>query len=187
MKGGEDRLDDKKITELLIQKDEKGIDELLKKYEPLMKYIISPILKNPQDKEDCICEVTMRVWEKAAYFDVRKGSLTAWLTAITRNTALNFTRSRAEHTSLEDVKETVASNEPTPEEAMMEKERQAQLQKAINALPNKEKTLFYRKYYYLQPISQIASEMGMTERAIEGKLYRLKKKLRKMLGGEKNE
>ena len=38
--------------------------------------------------------------------------------------------------------------------------------------------------YYLQSTAQIASELGMTERAVEGKLYRLKKKLRKMLGGE---
>ena len=35
--------------------------------------------------------------------------------------------------------------------------------------------LFYRKYYYLQPTAQIAAELGMTERAVEGRLYRLKK------------
>ena len=32
--------------------------------------------------------------------------------------------------------------------------------------------------------AQIAAELGLTERAVEGKLYRLKKQLRKMLGGE---
>ena len=47
-----------------------------------------------------------------------------------------------------------------------------------------EQALFYRKYYYLQPTSQIASELGTTERAVEGRLYRLKKRLRGMLGGE---
>ena len=36
----------------------------------------------------------------------------------------------------------------------------------------------------MQPTAQIAAELGMTERAVEGKLYRLKKQLRKMLGGE---
>lgn len=43
---------------------------------------------------------------------------------------------------------------------------------------------FYRKYYYLQSTAQIARELGMTERAVEGKLYRLKKKLRNLLGGD---
>ena len=47
--------------------------------------------------------------------------------------------------------------------------------------------LFYRKYYYLQPTKQIAAELGMTERAVEGRLYRLRKKLQKELGGEMNE
>ena len=43
------------------------------------------------------------------------------------------------------------------------------------------------KLSYLQSTAQIASELGMTERAVEGKLYRLKKQLRKMLGGEVHE
>ena len=45
-------------------------------------------------------------------------------------------------------------------------------------------SMFYRKYYYLQSTAQIASELGMTVRAVEGRLYRLKKQLRRMLGGE---
>ena len=32
--------------------------------------------------------------------------------------------------------------------------------------------------------AQTAAELGLTERAVEGKLYRLKKRLRKSLGGE---
>lgn len=55
---------------------------------------------------------------------------------------------------------------------------------ALAQLSTAEQALFYRKYYYLQPTSQIASELGTTERAVEGRLYRLKKRLRGMLGGE---
>ena len=54
----------------------------------------------------------------------------------------------------------------------------------LERLPYRDRILFYRKYYYMQPTAQIAAELGMTERAVEGKLYRLKKQLRKMLGGE---
>ena len=47
-----------------------------------------------------------------------------------------------------------------------------------------ERLLFYRKYYYLQSTAQIALELGLTERAVEGRLYRLKRQLRKLPGGD---
>ena len=46
-----------------------------------------------------------------------------------------------------------------------------------------ERDLFYRKYYYCQSTAQMAAELGLTERAVEGRLYRLQG-LRQKLGGE---
>ncbi|MBR6567822.1 MAG: sigma-70 family RNA polymerase sigma factor [Clostridia bacterium] len=60
------------------------------------------------------------------------------------------------------------------------------MQNALNKLSRKERELFYRKYYYLQSTAQIARELSATERAVEGKLYRIKRKLRRELGGEAN-
>ena len=67
---------------------------------------------------------------------------------------------------------------------MLQAEREDALNQALQKLSPREWTLFYRKYYYLQSTVQIAAELGMTERAVEGRLYRLKKKLQKLLGGE---
>ena len=52
------------------------------------------------------------------------------------------------------------------------------------ALGQGDRLLFYRKYYYRQPTAQIAAELGLTERAVEGRLYRIRKNLREKLGGE---
>ena len=174
---------EQEIIELLVQRDERGMDELLRHYGPLMRYIIAPILKNPQDREDCLSEAAMRVWERAGQFDRERGSWNAWLTAVTRNAALNRARSISRYGG-EEIAEDTPSPEPTPEEAMIRRERRAAVEQAFRRLSSEEKILFYRKYYYLQPTAQIASELGMTERAVEGKLYRLKKRLRGMLGGE---
>ena len=67
---------------------------------------------------------------------------------------------------------------------MLQREQQEAVRDALERLPYRDRILFYRKYYSMQPTAQIAAELGMTERAVEGKLYRLKKQLRKMLGGE---
>lgn len=168
---------------LLLEKNEQGMDALLLHYGPLMRYIIAPILQNPQDREDCLSEVSMRVWEKIGQFDGEKGSFRAWLTAITRNTALNHAR-KDSGSSTEELSESTPSPELSPEEALLKKERQEALKTALSRLSYKDRLLFYRKYYYRQSTAQIAAELGMTERAVEGKLYRVKKQLRKSLGGE---
>jgi RNA polymerase sigma factor (sigma-70 family) len=171
------------VERLLLEKNEQGMDALLLHYGPLMRYIIAPILQNPQDREDCLSEVSMRVWEKIGQFDGEKGSFHAWLTAITRNTALNHAR-KASGSSAEELSESTPSPEPSPEETLLKKERQEALKTALSRLSYKDRLLFYRKYYYRQSTAQIAAELGMTERAVEGKLYRVKKQLRKSLGGE---
>lgn len=175
---------EQEIVDLLLQKDEKGMAQLLLHYGPLMRYVIAPILPNAQDLEDCLSETAMRIWEKAGTFDPQKGSWNAWLTAATRNYALNWKRRLAAHDSAGEIPPDMPSPEPTPEEQLLRKERQEAVNRALQRLAAGDRTLFYRKYYYMQPIAQIASEMGTTERAVEGKLYRIKRQLRKLLGGE---
>lgn len=174
------------IIKMLLKRDEKGLESLLIYYGPLIKYIIAPILPNDQDREECLSEVTMRVWENIWQFDIQKGSFKAWLTSIARYAAINRTRNIPDHTSVDELSENTPSFELTPEEAVIRQDRKNAVVRALQRISPEERILFYRKYYYLQPTSQIASELGMTERAVEGKLYRLKKRLRKILGGESN-
>ena len=169
---------------LLQQHDERGMDALLLHCGPLMRYIIAPILPDPQDREECLSEVSMRVWSRIAQFDPARGSWNAWLTAITRNMARNFQRSAQHHSSVQSIPEGTPAPGASPEEAILQAERSAAVHNALGRLSPGDRALFYRKYYYLQSTAQIASELGMTARAVEGRLYRLKKQLRRMLGGE---
>ena len=75
---------------------------------------------------------------------------------------------------------------PALEEAVIAAEEIDELRRAIAALPPGERALIYRKYYYRQPTAQIASELGLSPRAVEGRLYRIKKRLGAALGGERN-
>ena len=175
---------EREIIELLMSRDERGIEQLMLHYGPLMRYIIAPILSDARDREDCLNDVALRVWDKIDSFDDLRGSFSVWLTAVTRNAALNRARGVPAAESTEDIPKETPSPEPTPEEAVLIAERKAALGRAIDGLTSRDKTIFYRKYYYLQSTSQIAAELGMTERAVEGRLYRIRKRLRSKLGGE---
>lgn len=84
----------------------------------------------------------------------------------------------------EALSEDPPSPELTPEEVLLRQERQTALQAALGQLSAGEWLLFYRKYYYLPSTAQIALELGLAERAVEGRLYRLKRQLRKLPGGD---
>lgn len=74
---------------------------------------------------------------------------------------------------------------PEPEciDLLRRRERQEALRWAMKELRPLERQIFYRKYYYRQSTAQIAAELSLTERAVEGKLYRARQRLRKALGG----
>ena len=175
------------IIDRLRSQNEQGMNELLIHYGPLMRYVIAPILPNAQDREDCLSEAAMQVWRKIGQFDAGRGGWVAWLTTVTRNHALNYKRSASVHRSIGDIPPDTPSPEPTPEERAIRAERLAALTRALQQLGFKDKSLFYRKYYYRQSTAQIAAETGMTVRAVEGKLYRIKKQLRNALGGDGHE
>ncbi len=178
---------EKQIIELMLNRDEKGLQELLIHYGPLMKYIIAPILPIEEDREDCLSEVSMRVWESIGCFDNKKGTFNGWLTTVTRNYALNFKRNNQKYLNKEELDVNISSDDDCLDEVILNKDLTNVINRAVNTLSKKEQILFYRKYYYLQSTAQIAAEMSMTERAVEGKLYRIKKKLREIIGGELNE
>lgn len=77
-----------------------------------------------------------------------------------------------------------ASPAPGPEEVLLQKERLETLSRLLSAMSAGDRALFYRKYYYLQSTEQMAAELGTTARAVEGRLYRIRKKLQKQMGGE---
>lgn len=172
------------IIAWLRQGDPRGMDALLLHYGPLMRYVIAPILPDPRDREDCLSEAAMKVWEKIGTFSPQRGAWKSWLTALTRNTALNHARRARRAGQAEALSPDLPSPAPTPEEALLRRERQEEVRAALQALPARDRALLYRKYYYRQPTAQIAAELGLTERGVEGRLYRLKRRLRHVLGGE---
>lgn len=174
---------EREMIDSIISHDEKGLSQLLNHYGPLIRYIITPILQNTQDQDECISEILMKVWEYISVFDHKKASFRTWLTAISRNTALNYLRKNAKHDNHDEIQENITSIKDNPEEIILKKEMQKELHHFLQKMSRQEMTLFYRKYYYMQSTAQIAREMGMTSRAVEGKLYRIKQKLRRQMGG----
>lgn len=172
------------LIKSLKQKDPTALDEFLRIYKPFLVYIISPILTNSEDIDECIQDVLMKVWNNIATYREDYGNWRGWLTAIARNTAINKLRGTKQAEYFDDLSSEPVAKEPSPEDSVIMLERTLSLQKALRELSDSNKLLFFRKYYYMQSTEQIARETGLSVRAVEGRLYRIKQQLRKTLGGE---
>ena len=166
----------------LMGRSDGSLEQLKLHYGPLIRYVISPILHDERDREEVFNDILIKVWDRIDQYDPQSGSWTNWLSTIARNAAIDRTRKNPPVSA--ELAETIPAPNSNPEQELLRKERQRELYAALNSLDTSDKALFYRKYYYRQSTAQIATECGTTERAIEGRLYRIKRKLRRILGGD---
>ena len=85
-------MDDRQLMASIAGGDEGALQALLRRFTPLFLYILRPILPDERDREECLADISLRIWQGAGSFDGAKGSLNGWLTALTRNAALNRAR-----------------------------------------------------------------------------------------------
>jgi RNA polymerase sigma-70 factor (ECF subfamily) len=129
--------------------------------------------------------VYLKIWTHGAKYDYEKASFKTYLKAITRNTALNYLRKMKRLEELEgmDESDTLQSeyidySQNLEQKVIYQEEVQA-LNKILLAMRKKDRELVLRRFYYLQSTKQIAEAMNMSENAVDSKLSRLRKKIRK--------
>jgi len=177
---------DDDIVALLRERDQKSIELIAERYERLLRYIAVTILRDRETEvEECINDVYLKVWTHGVEFDLEKASLRTWLKAITRNTALNYLRKASRREEFEETGEEdplrpgSMDDSNNPERRMIFQEEVQALERVLNDLKKKDRELVLRRFYYLQSTRQIAEAMQMSENAVDSRLSRLKKKIRK--------
>ncbi|MBQ9120593.1 MAG: sigma-70 family RNA polymerase sigma factor [Lachnospiraceae bacterium] len=178
-------MSDGEIIELIKNGDESGLHILVEKYEKLLVYLITGVLgERSRDVEECVNDTWLKFWKHAAEYDLERASIVTYLKVIARNTALNRLRDVKRHEDrrmqgdISEVAETCEDARQNIESDILRKEHMARLNTVIGAMPEKERELMIRKYYYLQSSKVIAKAMGMTVNAVDSKLSRLRGKMR---------
>ena len=176
-------MEDVQLVHALQTRQDGAMEQFQTAYTPLLRYIIAPILPDARDREECLSDVLLRVWDSIGTFDPGKAALTTWLTHLTRSAALNRRRGNERRREGGTLDETMPDSADGPEQSLLKAEAARTLWAAVERLGRRDRELFLRKYYYYQPTAQIAAESGLTVRAVEGKLYRICKHLQSELGG----
>lgn len=180
-------MDDGKIVELYHARDESAIRESDQKYGRYCLSVAYGILGNHEDAQECVSDTYLRAWN--AMPPHRPENLRTFLGKITRNLSLD----RLDHLSAEKrgagespaVLEEIAQCIPA---ANADETDGAILKEAIDrflaSLPTGTRKIFVRRYWYMDPVKEIAARYGVSESKVKVTLFRTRNRLRKHLEKE---
>lgn len=176
---------DEEILTLICKKNELGLSMMAEKYEKLLIYIAAGILGNHvRDIEECVNDTYLKFWRNAENYDIKQASLSTYLKVIVRNTAINKLRDLKRHEDklysddVSDIANAVTDHNQNIENQMVRKENVKKLNGIIASLPERDRELVIRKYFYLQSSKIIAKAMNMTVTAVDSRLSRLRTKVK---------
>ncbi len=167
----------------LRQQDEKVIQEVILKYSKLLWPIVQAVLHNVgsiQDAEECVADVFIQLWQQPEGYDPGRGSLKTWLCLVARSKAIDRYRSLSRNATL-PLDSAMMLGRMGLQEALLQQESRRELRTAVNSLPDGDKDILIRRYYYEQKPRQIALALGLSVKQVDNSLYRSKQKLKTIL------
>lgn len=88
------QLSEDKLITLLKNKDEKAFNYLYDNYSGAIYGLILKIVKESDYADEVIQDVFVKIWKKIDQYDASKGRLYTWMINISRNTALDYVKSK---------------------------------------------------------------------------------------------
>jgi RNA polymerase sigma-70 factor, ECF subfamily len=95
--GATEGLADADLAAALVAGSNEALAELYDRYASLAYGVALRVLGDPARAEDVVQEAFMKIWNNAASFDAKRGSLRAWLLTAVRNRSIDYLRGRAAH------------------------------------------------------------------------------------------
>ncbi len=178
-------MEDREIVELFFSRSEVALRETERKYGRYCRAIAGRILGSDSEAEECVNDALMGAWSSIPPH--RPEDLAGFIGKITRQLAIKRWRrknaaKRGGETALalEELSECVSSGDG-PEESAEAGELREALDRFIATLPEREKRVFLCRYWYLDPIADIARRFGYGESKVKSMLARTRGKLRSFL------
>lgn len=164
--------------------DSSGLEALMDAYTSYVSVIVWNILRgalSSEDAEEVVSDVFLAAWNQAA--DLKPGHVKGWLGAVARNKAKKKLRDCQHALSLEeDVMDIPAPDNPS--EAVEQSEERRRVREAVDSLPERDREIFLRYYYYAQTVQEISDATGVNAATVKTVLRRGRVKLKEALTKE---
>ena len=182
-------MDDRKIVELFLERDESAIQHTSKKYGRRLRSLSQGIVQDLQTAEECENDTYVETWNSIPPNEP-SNYLYAFLARIIRHISLNCCRDRSRLKRNAYICELSTEMEqciPVPDDCECQIDDVA-LKDVINgflaSLDAEKRNIFLRRYWYLDSIADISKRFGLSESKVKTTLFRIRNKLREHLKKE---
>lgn len=143
-----------------------------RQYQDMVYRVALHALGSPQDAEDAVQEVFLRLYTEKKPFE-GPDHLRRWLIRVTVNVCRDALKSpwRRRRVSLEELPETPVFDRP----------EQGELYREVMRLPEKYRTVLYLFYYEELTVKEIGQVLGLRTTAVTTRLHRARGKLKEQL------
>lgn len=181
-------MEDKNIVDLYWERSENAIKQTDIKYGKLLFKLSFQLLSSREDAEECVNDTYVAAWE--AMPEERPDRLCAFLCKIDRRISINKYRymHRQKRGGADLIVEELTDCIPSGSDEITDKAENDRLSDTINGflgdLSEEKRVVFVKRYFYSEPISEISSQMKISEGKIKTMLYRMRLSLLSLLEKE---
>ena len=164
-------MNDDEIINLFLKRDENGIIELSTKYHPYCYKIAWNLLANREDAEECLNDTWFSVWSQIP--PTHPPVLAHFCGRITRNLSIDCLRKKfagkRPDVHMADVMEEMEQLNVTytVEEQLAEKELMETINRFLEEMSPKDRNIFVRRYWFLDPVSAISKRHHMSAGSVK--------------------
>lgn len=182
-------MEDEKIVRLFFERDEKAVSETASKYGARLRALSFGITGDARTAEECENDTYLEAWNRIPPAEPDT-YLYPFLARIARHLSIDRCRERAalkRDVVLVELSEELALCLPSGEDAADTVDAKLlgeAVSRFLRTLPAEKRVIFVRRYFYLDPVAEIAKRCGAGESKVKTTLFRIRTSLREYLAKE---
>ena len=182
-------MEDSRIVDMYWERDEAALKETATKYGRYLNSISFGILHDAEDAKECVNDTYNDAWESMPPH--RPLLLSTFLGKITRRISIDLLRKKHADKrgggemalALDELDECVQGS-GNVEDEIVRRELVKKISELLQCLPETERKVFMRRYWYIDSVAEIAERFGFSESKVKSMLFRTRNKLREELQKE---
>jgi len=159
--------------------DAVALNELYDRYGKIIYSFAYRLTRDTTLSEECVQDVFVTLWRRAADFDPTRAKLTTWLFVVARNRAIELGRQKNRRPELRDDLEPVGSA-PDPADLVAVTDESQRVAEAMAELPEDQLAVLRLSYFDGLSHSEISEVIGIPLGTVKGRMRLALERLRSL-------